>query len=1192
VPLDSLVLSLRNQFPGSSPLEWSAAAHQLGQHVARYVVHQEIETWLDRPVRPQDLVYCGLSPSDADGLLQPPQRGTYVDAWRHLEEVYLTAKHVLRPELDAQLHAEPAELPEGVDLGALQTLLFGPTFTTLEQATARLPTAGQLLEAHMRHLYDLQVRVLALQRMQEEGWTLLEVDEADETLLVRRNMGIIVFSTGEEATMPHTLAQLAALAGPSLQEAIARGATPLLALRQRWSAQGPCWEVDGAPQPPYAELAACLGQPDPKTLPWVSAVVDQVLAAVKGVAMPPWAACPQCASERVEIGRLERIPGMATLARSDQHGFPLGDGGHAQVIKRQPDKPIRVARVLLCRDCGGCRPFPEESLAALSVPRRMAGVSIPNGLAALLSYVAGRPLADDPLPSSLDHALRQMDPQGALQTRDVQLVYQAAVHLPEGLERLAQATASGLDGWREAVDRVRAGEPRVLAWELKSQESARTRKILALGLDVPSTMAFLQQVLGPVEQWSPLTEHTAWSGELLAAHELEVIVVHDVLGAPGPFAGDSTDLEILEGLLRSAHAVIWVGSETAWDDEGLTWAEEEGKLVALVGTEEQRAALPDRPGLAKLDLHAPDAFDQVARGITDRLDPEARQKAVALRDAVRTLQELMPPREVDEAFLTSRHTELALAALLTDDPAIWLDLLDEVFHTLVLEAGDMPSTPLRPALAARHLGELGILPIAMVNGLWELLEYEERAPGFASSLFHWLQPVLRPTPEPLTLARMKAIATRLPSLGHHVIHLMGLRNRLEQGEHPAIGRAVAELWWGVAAPTFSPAVARPLAGPLAEAAHVRGHRVVVIGTPDLSAGLRAARMVAGLYAPVQAELPDPNWDVPCIVVEPTAPSLVQLEQRARGGQLTVIITSTSATAWASALPPELLTGLDLTPGGSGDPPPPEAMIRAMMPHAPAEGIAELSSLMHTEQRPAGTIVVRPQDRLGGALWLRQGELLVDDRPHPPGAPLGLVRLFTGSRSGHTFHTTSDAIIDVLSREALDALQVAGSSIVPELERLAADEAVRRLLPAVVEASTAKGRKPEPAAPTWEAWWPPTPAPPFDRIPSHLVEERFPGAWVGTMAAGTVLYAPGEPSRALYLVLEGELQLLQPARAAVYGPGHVAGSLGFLSAGHPERCTASVDTVVMVWPTPLAQAQWADPASGLRRLVLHTLSSRL
>jgi len=248
VPLDSLVLSLRNQFPGSSPLEWSAAAHQLGQHVARYVVHQEIETWLDRPVRPQDLVYCGLSPSDADGLLQPPQRGTYVDAWRHLEEVYLTAKHVLRPELDAQLHAEPAELPEGVDLGALQTLLFGPTFTTLEQATARLPTAGQLLEAHMRHLYDLQVRVLALQRMQEEGWTLLEVDEADETLLVRRNMGIIVFSTGEEATMPHTLAQLAALAGPSLQEAIARGATPLLALRQRWSAQGPCWEVDGALQ--------------------------------------------------------------------------------------------------------------------------------------------------------------------------------------------------------------------------------------------------------------------------------------------------------------------------------------------------------------------------------------------------------------------------------------------------------------------------------------------------------------------------------------------------------------------------------------------------------------------------------------------------------------------------------------------------------------------------------------------------------------------------------------------------------------------------------------------------------------------------------------------------------------------------------------------------------------------------------
>jgi hypothetical protein len=785
-----------------------------------------------------------------------------------------------------------------------------------------------------------------------------------------------------------------------------------------------------------------------------------------------------------------------------------------------------------------------------------------------------------------------MDPSGALQTRDVQLVYQAAVHLPEGLERLAHAAKGGLEGWQQAVDRVRVGEPVVVAWELLSQESSRTRKVLALGLEVAPTMAFLQQVLGPVDQWNPLTERTAWSGELLAAHDLEVIVVHDVLGAPGPFEGDSADLEILEGLLHAAHAVIWVGAQTDWDAEGLHWAEEEGKLVALVGTEEQRAALPDRPGLAKLDLYAPDAFEVVARGITDSLDPEARQTAVALREAVRTLQEALPPRDVDADFLSSRLTELGLAALLTDEPDLWLELLDELYATLALEAGAMPTSPLRPALAARHLGDLGFLPVEMVNGLWELLEYEERSAGFAAAVYHWLQPVLRPYPEPLTLARMRAIAERLPHLGHHVIHLNALRSRLEQGEHAAIGRAIAELWWGVAAPTFAPSVPRPLAGPLAHAAHVRGHRVVVIGTPDLEAGLRAARMIAGLYAPVGGDLPDPTWEVPAIVVEPRRPSLVQLEQRARGGHLTVIVTSSTAASWASALPPELLSGYDLDPATDGRPPPDEALVRAYLPDASRESVAELSSLMHTEVHPAGSVLVRDHDRLGGALWLREGQLGVDGRPHSVGRPLGLLRLLAGGPTAHTFHADTDVVIDVLSREALDTLMLAGSAAVVSLEQQAIDEGVARLAPDEAETIHARSQRPEELPATWERWWPPLPVPPFDRIGSHEVAEAFPGAWLGCVRSGTQLYGPGEPSRGLYLVLEGQLQLLQTARASVVPPGRMAGVLGFRTGSHPDRCTAAEDTVVMVWPKDLARSHWFAADGGLRRLLWLSLADRL
>ena len=47
-----------------------------------------------------------------------------------------------------------------------------------------------------------------------------------------------------------------------------------------------------------------------------------------------------------------------------------------------------LARLLRCPDCGGARPFPgEDSLVGTSLPRRMAGDPIPNGVAALIAWM-------------------------------------------------------------------------------------------------------------------------------------------------------------------------------------------------------------------------------------------------------------------------------------------------------------------------------------------------------------------------------------------------------------------------------------------------------------------------------------------------------------------------------------------------------------------------------------------------------------------------------------------------------------------------------------------------------------------------------------------------------------------------------------------------------------------------------------
>jgi len=1193
LPLDDLVLSVRNQLPGRDPRAWADDAYQLGQYIARSLIDHELGTWLERPVRAQDLIYCGVEPTLADALLQPPSQGTFVQGWRHLEEVRGAAAHVATAELSDRFTADPPPVAAEGELGALRELLFGRRFTTLEQATAQLATTAELLEATMRHLYQSRVRAEALDGLQAQGWTLLEVDDADETLLVNRSVGIVVLTSGEERTLDHTLQQLAELAGPALPEAIHRGATPLVALKQRWSEQGYHWEVDGHLCPAYAELNDCLGTPRSDTLDWVTAVVDRVLALVQGTRLPPWVPCPGCGAERVEVGRLERVTGMVTLCRDPEGPFVLDDGTRIGVTRRTEQRRLRVGRIVTCRDCGACRPFPEETLGALVVPVGMTDPLVPHGLAALLAHVADRPLSPVPLPVTLQQRLREMPPQGLLQTRDVQLVYQGAVRLPDQLGTLAHVDAEQLGPWREVIDRVRCGDSEVLQWELAAPESMRTRKVLALGLEVGETMAFVQRVLGPVRAWTPVTERTAWEGTLAAAPYLEVQVVRDVLGAPGPFEGDSADLEILEQLLRGAHAVVWVGSATAgWDAEGLEWAEEEGRLVALVGTEPQRASLPDRPGLAKHDLSDSDAVEAVARGIIDNLDPEARQLTVALRRAVRELAQRLPTADVEADYLGPRHTEWALRALMTDDPDDWLRLWDLLQSTLLEESGVAPYTPVRPSLAARHLHDLGWLPRQLVEGLWELLEYEERSPGLATPMVQWLLPVLKAYPEPLAMARLRAVGERCPTVATDFVHLVGLRNRLELGERPALGRPLSTLWWGLAAPTYWPARPPALPGPLArEAPGIKGHRVVVVGTPELDAGLRLARLVAGLYAPVGDHIPDASWEVPAVVVEPHAPDLVRLEKRARAGLLTVIVISQSAMTWAGVLPAELLVGVDLDPATTASSPPSEELVHRWLPDAEDEACAELAAMMHTETVAADQVLVLRGQRLGSALWVRSGHLEVDGVAISPGEPYGFLALMGSGRAERSVRAVKDSVIDLVSREALTTLRLAGSRAVAHLERMAGLEAVALFYPRQLR-SGPRGTAPQPVPEDWPLRGPAVQVGPLQHIDAEVVAERLPGAWVGALSGGTVLYEPGQPGGDLYLVLEGELQVLQDRHAAVYRPGDIAGGLGLVDGTHPERCTATADSVVTVIPEGLAREEWARSRSEVREAVVRTLASRL
>ena len=105
----------------------------------------------------------------------------------------------------------------------------------------------------------------------------------------------------------------------------------------------------------------------------------------------------------------------------------------------------------------------------------------------------------------------------------------------------------------------------------------------------------------------------------------------------------------------------------------------------------------------------------------------------------------------------------------------------------------------------------------------------------------------------------------------------------------------------------------------------------------------------------------------------------------------------------------------------------------------------------------------------------------------------------------------------------------------------------------------------------------------------------------TLAAGTALFREGEPSSFLYLIVDGEADILQnvdgrPVRVASRGPGSWLGEIGFIDGG---PATASV-----VAPAPLHAVRMAhttllilanerpEVATVLLRLVSRQMAERI
>jgi CRP/FNR family transcriptional regulator, cyclic AMP receptor protein len=109
---------------------------------------------------------------------------------------------------------------------------------------------------------------------------------------------------------------------------------------------------------------------------------------------------------------------------------------------------------------------------------------------------------------------------------------------------------------------------------------------------------------------------------------------------------------------------------------------------------------------------------------------------------------------------------------------------------------------------------------------------------------------------------------------------------------------------------------------------------------------------------------------------------------------------------------------------------------------------------------------------------------------------------------------------------------------------------------------------------------------------NVFKALLPFAAVSRIRAGEVLIRKGDPSNALYLVLEGSLWVQEVATAI--GPGSIVGEIGVLSSSHRRTATVSAKSdckLGVVSSVDFQRVYYTDPAVGLSlvRLVIDRLT---
>lgn len=1197
--VDGFVIAARNRLPGNDLARWVVEIRGLGIDLARELLQANGVRPPDELKSAKDLVEVGLSPEVAHSLAPNlyPERG-YADLWRRMEHIRSAALRLPPETFDKLPNMGMFGPNHGEQLGPLRDVLFGERFVTLDEGNAQFPHLEDMLQHAMVDLCLTNAMDDAINGLKKSGWVEMMDTGLSERLLLNNARGVLVMCTQKSGrrSLQDTLDIVGDLGAPILDVVTKRGGHPVTVAYLETQQGHVCWNVDGKTQRPETQLYKCVHKPPDKAVGMVKSFIGQLHAAVDGVPIPKWIQCPNCGSPRVDAARLEMEWGRTHFVTDLGEGeFASAHHRYLRVKSRQNDRSSVLLRILLCPDCKTMRAFPgERKIPASSLPKRMAWQDPPDGVLKLLALQTSdrEPLPRVQIPPGIDRWLADKDAGAPAQFSDIRLVYRSAFRLPDTLIDMSRNLGNAKTGWRDAIGRVGRGKSTVLSWELKDADpNARAHQIVVLGIDPEHAKATAEAWFGPVDSWDPVTRKTCWRGALVGTQgAVELVVIQDFLGAPGPFAGDGSDFKILDGVLARASVVVYAGDgNTAWDDEGIEWAADEGKFAAMVAPKRQLRLVDAGRDFTLIDAADKDAITQLYKIIDRTVDPETLLAIKKLRKVMALVEKDVPRAEMDAYFYSSDLRKRAVEAYIRDTPEVWLDLLDGVLAALEVEGGAEHHSGLRPSMSAKKLQDLQ-LPQISIDGFWNVLEFNERT-GFGASITRWLQPILFEAPNRLHLARIRAVCGRMADMADRYQRLHELGDEAARGRAIIAREPVLTFWWGVSAPAFWPSTPMNLPGLVAQApSSIRGKPVIFVGGGKHFAGIRLAQLITGASAPIVNEVPLPSLGVPVIVLEPKDANLRRLEQRAKAGNLTVMVTQHTASTWEGSLPEQYAGIVDLTEAMKARPPD-ESQVGGYLPSLDPRDRVELASIMHTLRYEAGDTIVEKGQTTGSLAWIRSGFVAVDgDMPLGPGGLLGAETISHRGTSTHEVIATRSVELDVLSHAALDAVRDAQHPSVGALEYACA----RQLALSVAQIGAPDGHTgsvvpPEKLVADWKLLWPLVQRHGFTRVVADDVAKMFPEGWAGGFQSGEVVAAPGGNCPNM-LVLDGRFLTEDRRGQHKVGCGRFVGGMGLAEASS-MRCTALEPTKVLVLSDTDVRRIWSEPYREYRQALIKSLHER-